>query len=206
VRGDRGAGSEGDPIRLVLASSNPGKLREYQELAAGHIDIELPAKFRDLPPFDEAAPTFGENAAGKALYYSRHITGLVLADDSGLVVPSLGNAPGVRSARFAGPTATDADRYTKLLRELEGKEGQARRAHFVCVVAIAREGHALAIVSDRVDGMITTRPQGPHGFGYDPVFLLPELGRTYAELSSVEKNQYSHRGKAFRKLLSSMRP
>jgi XTP/dITP diphosphohydrolase len=188
-------------IRIALASSNLGKLREYIELAGPHIEVELLPNFRDLPPFDESAPTFAENAAGKALHYSRHTDELVLADDSGLVVPTLGGAPGVRSARYAGPDATDADRYRKLLREMQGKEGDARRAHFVCVIAIAREGRPIAVVSDRAQGMLTTEHRGSGGFGYDPIFLFPELGRTYAELTPAEKNQYSHRGKAFRKIV-----
>lgn len=187
------------PIRIALASSNPGKLREYIELAGPHIQVDLLPNFRDLPPFDESAPTFAENSAGKALHYSRHTRELVLADDSGLVVPALGGAPGVHSARYAGPDATDADRYRKLLSEMQGKEGDARRAHFVCVIAIAREGQALAVVSDRAQGILTNEPRGSGGFGYDPIFWFPELGRTYAELTPAEKNQYSHRGKAFRK-------
>lgn len=192
------------PIRIALASSNPGKLREYIELAGPHIQIDLLPNFRDLPPFDESAPTFAENAAGKALHYSRHTPELVLADDSGLVVPALDGAPGVHSARYAGPDATDADRYRKLLHEMQGREGDARRAHFVCVIAIAREGQAIAVVSDLAQGMLTNQPRGSGGFGYDPIFLFPELGRTYADLTSAEKNEYSHRGKAFRKIAKAL--
>lgn len=201
------------PLRLLVASSNPGKVREYRELVAPlcaggapktpaiHLD-PLP-NFDTIPPFDETAPTFAENAAGKALHYSRHAAAdaIVLADDSGLVVPALGGAPGVHSARYAGPGATDEDRYRKLLRALDGKKGDARCAYFVCVIAIARAGRALAIVSARADGRITQEPRGSHGFGYDPVFFFEELGRTYAETTREEKNVYSHRGKAFRKLL-----
>jgi XTP/dITP diphosphohydrolase len=187
------------PIRVFLATSNPGKVREYQQLADARIQIEALPNLESLPAFEEAAPTFAENAAGKALHYSRHSREIVMADDSGLVVPALGDAPGVYSARYAGPSASDADRYRKLLREMEGKEGEERRARFVCVIAIARGGRALTIVSDRAEGVIAKEPRGAGGFGYDPVFLFPELGRTYAELAAAEKNQYSHRGKAFRK-------
>lgn len=188
------------PPRLVLASSNRGKLREYREMAAGSgISVDLLANFRDIPAFDESAPTFAENAAGKALHYSRYTSDLVLADDSGLVVPALGGAPGVHSARFAGAGASDEDRYRKLLGEMEGRDGNERRARFVCVVAVAREGKSLLVVSDRAEGVLTTEPRGDGGFGYDPIFLFPELGRTFAELTSEEKNAYSHRGKAFRK-------
>src|SRR5580704_4351128 len=189
---------------MVLASSNPGKLREYLELAGPHVQVELLPNFHDLYPFDESAPTFAENAAGKALHYSRHARELVLADDSGLVVPALNGAPGVHSARYAGPDATDVDRYRKLLHEMEGKEGDARRARFVCVIAIAREGRAIAVVSDRTQGILTSEPRGSGGFGYDPIFLFPELGRTYAELRPTEKNLYSHRGKAFRKIVETL--
>ena len=188
-----------DVIRVYLASSNPGKLREYRELAGSHIRIEPLPNFDSLPPFDESTPTFAENAAGKALHYSRYTPGIVLADDSGLVVPALGGAPGVQSARYAGPAASDADRYQKLLREMQTKIGDDRKARFVCVIAIAQTGKALAIVSDRAEGVLATEPRGPGGFGYDPIFLFPDLGRTFAELTGVQKNQYSHRGKSFRK-------
>jgi XTP/dITP diphosphohydrolase len=186
---------------MFLASSNLGKLREYRELAEGSsVELQLIPRFSELSPFEESAPTFAESAAGKALHYSRFAPGLVLSDDSGLVVPALIGVPGVNSARYAGPNATDGDRYRKLLRAMEGKEGKERRAYFVCVTAVAREGRALAVVSDCVHGTITTEPRGSGGFGYDPVFYFDELGRTYAELSREEKNRRSHRGKAWRKL------
>jgi XTP/dITP diphosphohydrolase len=189
-------------IRAVLASSNPGKLREYREMAAGSgVEVEALADFANLPAFDESAPTFAENAAGKALHYSRYTPEFVLADDSGLVVPALGGAPGVHSARYAGPDATDRERYRKLLREMEGRQGGERRAKFVCVIAVAQRGRALLVVSDRAEGVLAMEPRGSGGFGYDPIFFFPELGRTYAELSPSEKNTYSHRGKAFRKAL-----
>src|SRR5271170_7676131 len=187
--------------KLFLASSNPGKLREYLELARGSgVAIELLPRFGEFPSFEESAPTFAENAAGKALHYSRFTDEMVLADDSGIVVPALGGAPGVHSARYAGPNATDADCVRKLLRAMEGKIGDERRARFVCVTAVARRGHALLVVSDFVEGMLTQEPRGANGFGYDPVFLLPDLGRTSAEISPEEKNRRSHRGKAFQKV------
>lgn len=192
-------------IRLELASSNPGKLREYVELADPSVDVQLLSNFREIPAFDESAPTFAENAVGKALHYSRYTSGIVLADDSGLVVPVLGGSPGVHSARYAGPNASDSDRCAKLLGALEGETGDARRAHFVCVIALAQKGRAIIIASDRAAGMITTQARGSHGFGYDPLFLFPQLCRTYAELSPQEKNQYSHRGKAFKKTLVLLR-
>lgn len=190
-------------IRLLLASSNSGKLREYKQLAEiSGIEIELVPNFPKLPAFDESAPTFAENAAGKALHYSELAEGVVLADDSGLIVPALDGAPGVRSARYAGPETTDADRIGKLLRAMEGKKGDARRARFVCVTAIAVRGRALAVVSDFVEGRIAEDPRGSSGFGYDPVFQMLDTGRTYAELPVKEKNLLSHRGRSFSELIA----
>jgi XTP/dITP diphosphohydrolase len=194
-------------MRLFLASSNSGKLGEYLELARGSgVTVELMPRFAEFPSFDEAAPTFAENSAGKALHYSRYTDEAVLADDSGLVVSALGGAPGVYSARYAGPGATDAERVQKLLREMRGMEGDERRARFVCVTSVAQAGRAIAVVSDLTDGVITSEPRGTGGFGYDPVFLFEELGRTYAELTPGEKNAYSHRGKSFSKLLYVISP
>jgi XTP/dITP diphosphohydrolase len=195
---------ERDSISVLLASSNAGKLREYREMArdAGRRpSIDLLPNFGSLPPFEESAPTFAENAAGKALHYSRFGNGIVLADDSGLVVPALGGAPGVYSARYAGPHATDADCLRKLLQEMRHLDGEDRRARFVCAIALAWRGRALAIVSELVEGSIAREPRGTNGFGYDPVFALPALERTFAELAAEEKNQYSHRGRAFAKIL-----
>jgi len=165
------------------------------------LDIELLPGIREIPSFDESAPTFAENAAGKALYYTRHTTELVLADDSGLVVPALGGAPGVRSGRYAGPGATDADNVQKLLREMQGKEGDERRARFVCVIAIARMGRALVIASDCAEGVLAKEPRGENGFGYDPIFRFSDGELTYAEVPSDQKNRHSHRGGAFRKVV-----
>jgi XTP/dITP diphosphohydrolase len=188
--------------KLYLASGNPGKLREFQILAAGHaLQLELLQGYAALPEFEEAAPTFAENAAGKALYYSKHCEGMVFADDSGLVVPALGGAPGVLSARYAGIGASSEQRNTKLLGELRGKKGEERAAYFVCVIATGLRGRANAVVSAKVDGEIPEQPRGSGGFGYDPVFYFPALGKTFAELRAEEKNRQSHRGKAFRRLM-----
>ena len=166
------------------------------------IALELVPGFESLPPFAENASTFAENAAGKALHYSRFCDGLVFADDSGLVVPALGGAPGVFSARYAGPGASSAERNAKLLRELRGKAGQDRAGYFVCAIALAERGRAKVIVTARVDGEILDAPRGERGFGYDPVFYVSELGKGFAEISAEEKNEYSHRGRAFRKVLA----
>ena len=202
-------------VQLYLASSNPGKLREFRALAAGvarsttgalnaPLEIDLLPEFDSLPSFEENAPTFAENAAGKALHYSRLGERRVFADDSGLVVPALGGAPGVHSARYAGPNATNEERIAKLLGELRGGDGADRAAHFICAIALAEFGRAIAIVTARVDGEILESPRGGGGFGYDPVFYFPPLQKTFAELLPEEKNDCSHRGKAFRKLLSSL--
>lgn len=188
--------------KLVLASGNPGKLREYQVLAAGHaLELQLLSGYGALPEFPEDAPTFAENAVGKAIYYSRHCEEMVFADDSGLVVPALCGAPGVQSARFAGPGASSEQRNSKLLAELQGKQGGERAAYFVCVIAVALRGACAIVVSEKVDGEILEEPRGTGGFGYDPVFFFPPLGRGFAELSADEKNVHSHRGKAFRRLM-----
>jgi XTP/dITP diphosphohydrolase len=126
---------------------------------------------------------------------------MVFADDSGLVVPALNGAPGVLSARYAGPGASNEQRIAKLLDELRNKKGVERAAYFVCVIAAAYQGRAVAIVSARVDGEIPAAPLGTGGFGYDPVFFFPQLGKSFAELRPEEKNQFSHRGKAFRRLM-----
>jgi XTP/dITP diphosphohydrolase len=189
---------------LYLASGNPGKLREYQELAvdAGQKwNLALLPEFSSLAEFEETAPTFAENAAGKALYYSRASQEMVFADDSGLVVPALGGAPGVYSARYAGPGATNEQKIAKLLGELQGKKGAERSAYFVCVIAAARAGRAVAIVSGKVEGEILEQPRGNGGFGYDPVFLFPLSGKSFAELESEEKHLLSHRGQAFRRFM-----
>jgi XTP/dITP diphosphohydrolase len=194
-------------VRLLLASTNAGKLREFRVLATLHpssfaVELDLLPHFSQLPAFDEAAPTFAENAAGKALHYSRYADLPVFADDSGLVVNALGGAPGVRSARYGGPHASDAARIAKLLAELRAAPSPDRRARFVCTLALARRGQILAVFSDAVEGEIAAAPRGAAGFGYDPVFVIPALGRTFAEIPGDAKNLYSHRGKAFRKLLA----
>lgn len=179
-------------------------MREYRALALAanaRVEVDLLSDFDAAPPYEEVASTFGENAAGKALHYSRLAPGLVLADDSGLVVPALGGAPGVHSARYAGPDATDEDRVRKLLLAMRGKKGQERRAQFVCVLVLAEAGEARGVFSASAEGILLEAPQGQNGFGYDPIFFFSALGKTYAEISGKEKNLHSHRGKVFRKAL-----
>lgn len=194
-----------EPVRLFLASSNPGKLNEFRALAAATaravpIDLDLLPNFSAIAPFEEAAPTFAENAAGKALYYSRFAALPVLADDSGLVVDALGGEPGVYSARYAGPHASSADCMAKLLAEMKARNAKDRRARFICVLALARSGRMIAVFSGAVEGEILPAPRGEGGFGYDPIFLFGPAGKSFAEIPAAEKNLHSHRAKAFRSL------
>jgi XTP/dITP diphosphohydrolase len=195
------------PLRLLLASTNVGKLREFRVMAsrppgATAVELDLLPDFSQLPSFEESAATFAENATGKAFHYSRYADLPVFADDSGLVVDALGGAPGVHSARYGGPQASDADRIAKLLRELAATGSPDRRARFVCALALARQGQVLGVFSDAVEGEIADAPRGSGGFGYDPVFWVPALGATFSQISGDAKNLHSHRGKAFRKLLA----
>ena len=190
--------------KLYLASSNPGKLKEFSAIAVeihSAIELELLPGFSELPVFPEDAPTFAENAVGKALHASSISEEAVCADDSGLVVPALGGEPGVRSARYAGLNATGTQNNEKLLAALNGKTGKEREAYFVCALAVARKGNILAVITNRVDGAILESTRGSGGFGYDPVFYFPPLHKAFAEISGADKNLYSHRGKAFRRLL-----
>jgi XTP/dITP diphosphohydrolase len=191
-------------LRLYVASSNPGKLRKYRALAepaGASVDLAFIPIFDSLAVYEEIWPTFAENAAGKALHFSQFAEGVVIADDSGLVVPALGGAPGVLSARYAGPGASDAERLQKLLGEMRGKKGEDRRARFVCVAAVAESGKMRGLFSASAEGILLDEPRGHDGFGYDPIFFFPALGKTYAEISREEKNLHSHRGKAFRKAI-----
>src|SRR6266403_2860966 len=190
--------------RLYLASSNSGKLKEFSAIAAevnSPIELALLPGFSELAEFPEDAPTFAENAVGKALHGATITEDTVCADDSGLVVPALSGRPGVHSARYAGPNATGAQNIDKLLGALAGKKGNERQAYFVCALAVASMGRIVAVITNRADGVILEVSRGSDGFGYDPVFCFPSLDRTFAELSSTEKNLHSHRGKAFRRLL-----
>lgn len=191
--------------KIFLASSNPGKLAEFRALAIGtgiELELNLLRGFDSVPAFEENAPTFAENSLGKAIYYSYLTKEAVLADDSGLVVPSLDGRPGVQSARYAGPDATNAQKIEKLLYELQGKAGKERAANFVCALSIVMQQSLLAVITARVDGEILPSPRGAGGFGYDPIFFFPPLQKSFAELTAEEKNRHSHRGKAFRRLLS----
>ena len=149
---------------------------------------------------EESGSSFAENARLKATGYSRLLPFPVIADDSGLEVDALGGRPGIHSARYAGPDASDMERVRKLLGELENRGGEWK-SRFVCALALARNGEVIAEAEGNCSGVIIREARGSKGFGYDPVFLFPELCKTFAELDEAEKNQYSHRARAVRKLL-----
>ena len=182
---------------LLIATHNQGKLREYRALLA-----DLPLKVVNLDEagvdfdVDETGTTFAENALLKARAYAAATGLLTWADDSGLEVDALDGAPGVYSARYAGPDATDEDRYRKLLHTLAAQPDAPRTARFRCVVALVTPDGAAYTTDGICPGVIIDEPRGSHGFGYDPVFLLPDLGQTMAELPPATKNRISHRGRA----------
>jgi len=197
--------------RVLIATSNPGKLRDFSGAAAQHgITIASLPDFGSLPDVSEDGATFEANARKKAEHYSRFAPGeIVLADDSGLEVDALGGEPGVFSARYAfmgcdvAPDREQADPMNNqlLLRGLEGLPEERRSARFVCLIAAARDGETLATFRGEAPGRILDAPRGSGGFGYDPLFYFPALGKTFAELTPEEKAKVSHRGAAFRKFL-----
>ena len=200
----------GGAAKLLLATSNPGKARELALLLQS-VPWELVNLLDAGVHFevDEVGETLEENAALKAKTYARHSGLWALADDSGLEVEALGGAPGVRSRRFAGEGASDADLVTELLRRLSGTPWEQRAARFRSVIAIASPYGTLHFCQGACDGVIGFKPQGAEGFGYDPVFFIPELGRTMAELTLEEKNRISHRAAAARAaedLLATLHP
>ena len=186
--------------RIVLASSNAGKLREFRALL-GELDFTVIAQVElGIEAAEEPHLTFVENALAKARHAAVRSGLAALADDSGLCVDALQGAPGVHSARFSGPSADDDSNNAELLRRLQGQAD--RRAHYTCVlVAVASADDPEPLIAEaRWSGEILAQPRGEGGFGYDPLFLLPHLGRTAAELPPDEKNQLSHRGQAMRDL------
>jgi XTP/dITP diphosphohydrolase len=188
------------PHRLLLGSSNPGKLREYREILAG-LDVELvsPTDLDPVPPEpEESAHTFADNATAKARSYALATEMQTIADDSGLEVFALRGAPGVRSRRFFGDDASAEERNAKLLALLDGVED--RSARFVCVAALASADGHVELFEGEVRGEIAHAPRGSGGFGYDPVFVISGDGRTMAELPAEEKHRVSHRGLAGAKL------
>jgi XTP/dITP diphosphohydrolase len=195
---------------VMIATSNAGKLRDFAGAAAVlGIEIASLPGFASLPLAIEDGVTFEENARKKAAYYSRFAPGeLVLADDSGLEVDALGGAPGVHSARYAADEPHKADSNTdddennaRVIRELAGVPTEKRTGRFVCVIAAARNGEIVAVFNGKAEGLILEVPRGINGFGYDPLFHFPQIGKTFAELTAEEKSVFSHRGAAFREFL-----
>lgn len=198
--------------RVLVATSNPGKIRDLVGAAAAHdIEIATLPGFAEIPTVIEDGLTFEANARKKAEHYSKYAEGeLVIADDSGLEVDALHGAPGVRSARYAAdevhapddaPNSDDEANNARLLRELHDIPDEFRTARFVCVIAVARNGHMLATFHGKAEGIILHVPRGENGFGYDPLFFFPLINKTFAEITAEEKAQYSHRGAAFRQFL-----
>jgi len=182
-------------IVLVLATRNKGKVLEFQEILKEYpVEIRCLSDFGPIPEVEEDGETFDDNAYKKALFTAKVLGLPAISDDSGLVVEALGGEPGVHSARYAGPGASDQDNIEKLLAELKGEKN--RRAAFHCVVSIAVPSGPALTYEGSCQGVITEEVQGEGGFGYDPVFYCPELGKTFAQASMEEKNKISHRGKA----------
>jgi XTP/dITP diphosphohydrolase len=199
-------------VRIFIASSNAGKLADFAAAASAHkIDVAPLAGIRQIEAPEETGSTFQENARLKAEFYSRYAPQeIVLADDSGLVVDALNGAPGVRSARYAEDAGIhspnpDLANNELLLQRSDSFSNSERSCAFVCTIAAARNGETLETFTAEARGTLLRSPCGMNGFGYDPLFYLPELGRSFAELSREEKLRVSHRGAAFRLFLEWMK-
>lgn len=199
---------------IFIATSNPGKLRDFAGAAAPYrIDIAAIPDFSSIPTVVEDGRTFEENARKKAEGYSGYVPReIVIADDSGLEVDALAGAPGVHSARYAAdephaaPENTDDEaNNAKLIRQIKLIAPEKRTGRFVCWIAAACNGKMLALFEGKAEGVILDEPRGSNGFGYDPLFYFPQIRKTFAELSAEEKAKYSHRGQAFRKFLEWVR-
>jgi XTP/dITP diphosphohydrolase len=185
-------------LRLYCATTNRGKLREFQMALQGSFVVEPLPGLESIPAPDESGATFEANAIQKALYYSQHCDGHLFVDDSGLAVDALHGAPGVYSARFAGPNATDEENTGLLLSKMRGVDD--RTAQFVCVVALAKGGRLLGTFRGEVEGRLTDAPRGSNGFGYDPVFFYEPFGCTFGEAPVEHKMKVSHRSRALNQL------
>jgi len=184
-------------VKLLIATNNPGKIREYQELLAGlPLELTYPAQEGLDLEVPETGESFAENARLKAVAYARASSLLTLADDSGLEVDALGGEPGIHSARYAGRGASDEERYRLLLEKLREVPWEERTARFHCVIAVATPEGQVHTAEGTCEGIIAFVPKGEHGFGYDPVFHFPEYGMTMAELPPEIKNKISHRARA----------
>lgn len=184
---------------LLIATSNQGKSREIKSYLSGIIEKIVNLKDLNIHKvFPEHGSTFLENARGKSLFYSKEWPGLTLSEDSGLEIGLLHGEPGIHSARYAGPGANDEKNIKKVLFKLKGILYEQRKARFVCCMVLSQRGKIIREIQESVEGIITTEKKGENGFGYDPVFYYPPLGKTFAQMSELEKNQISHRGKALK--------
>jgi len=185
----------------VVATKNPGKIREIGALLEGMgLQVLSLDHYPHIPPVEEKGRTFRDNALEKARVAASFTGEMALADDSGLEVDALGGAPGVRSARFGGEGLTDGERNLLLLERLKGVPMEERKARFRCVMALVTPQGDEYVVEGTCQGYIALEPVGEHGFGYDPVFYLPEYGKTMAQLPPEEKNRISHRAKALARM------
>jgi XTP/dITP diphosphohydrolase len=190
-------------IHLFCATGNAGKLREFQMAGGtGVVSIELLPDYKQLSSCVEDGATFEENAIIKARHYGPHAAGLLFADDSGLEVDALHGAPGVYSARFSGPHATDESNNRLLLEKLAAVENRAAR--FVCAIALVEGARLLGVYRGAVEGRILREPRGSGGFGYDPLFYCPAFGCTFGEATAEQKFAISHRGQALRAMLATL--
>jgi XTP/dITP diphosphohydrolase len=181
---------------LYCATTNPGKLREFRMALDARFEVDTLPGLAGIPPCEETGATFEENAIQKARYYSRHCGEYLFVDDSGLEVDALGGEPGVYSARFAGPDATDEANNRLVLDRMRGVRDRAAR--FVCSVALAREGRLIRTFRGEVEGCLLEEPRGASGFGYDPLFFYPPFGCTFGEAPIERKMEVSHRAAALR--------
>ncbi|AEH46974.1 XTP/dITP diphosphatase [Parageobacillus thermoglucosidasius] len=187
--------------QVIIATKNAGKTREFQALLAKKgVEVKSLLDFPDCPDVEETGSTFAENAILKAEAMARYFHTTVIADDSGLAIDALHGRPGVYSARYAGEEKDDQKNIAKVLEELKGVPLEKRTARFHCALAVAAPGRRTAVVEATCEGYIAEEPKGENGFGYDPIFYVPQKGKTMAELSKEEKNQISHRAKALAKL------
>lgn len=197
-------------MTLYLASTNAGKLRDFAAASRNHVDLAPLPQLKAIPAPEEDQPTFDGNARLKAVYYSQHLPSeIVLADDSGLEVDALDGAPGVRSARYAddhhfAATGTTDQRNNSCLQQALANLPGLHTARYRCVLAAARNGQILCTAAGTVEGEILSTPRGTDGFGYDPLFYLPHLKKTMAELDIATKLNFSHRGRAFAALLEKL--
>jgi XTP/dITP diphosphohydrolase len=194
-------------MKLIVGTNNAGKITELNELLADlPVEISGLGEFENIADVEETGATFADNAVLKANSYARQTGFWALSDDSGLEVEALGGAPGVYSARYAGVNAGDTERIAKLLGELENTPDEARRARFVCVMALADAAGAVRYLAEGVcEGKIAHAPRGANGFGYDPIFIPDGYEQTFGELSSTVKREISHRARAIQKIIRYLR-